>query len=73
MDKLKPCPACASDDIDPAGHAITITMPEGTLIGGAVHSTTGPKCLTCGFWSARGDWSPAQNIAGWNTMGRYGA
>jgi len=70
MTQLKPCPACASDAINPAGHTITLTMPKGTLIGGAVNTTTGPECLECGFWSARGDWTPEQNIAGWNNMAR---
>lgn len=53
---LKPCPDCDATSID----------QEGVSLG----DTTGPQCNVCGFWSAREDWTPAQNVAGWNDLER---
>ena len=63
MSDLKDCPACGSDAIVGDGHVIRTEYP-------IIIVTTGPECLECGFWSARGDWTPEQNIAGWNNMAR---
>ena len=70
MSALKPCPGCSSTDIDPSGHSITMVIPAGALIAGATHTSTGPMCRGCGFWSARGDWTPEQNLAGWDSLAR---
>lgn len=67
---LKSCPGCGSANVDPAGHSITIEIPEGELIAGATSTVRGPLCLDCGFWSARGDRTDAENVAGWNKLER---